>query len=98
MRQRSFQSSPELEPTKETTPKAKRYKVMLQDYFDKEWIDCGDESYWFDTEEEAIKRRDELNLKEFGTTTPSYDHYGVMEMSTKHRGHEIKCPATFGRS
>ena len=50
------------------------------------------------TEEEAIKRRDELNLKEFGTTTPSYDHYGVMEMSTKHRGHEIKCPATFGRS
>ena len=83
--------------TKKTKPRPVKitYKVMLRDYFENEWADCGTEGYVFDIKEDAIKRRDELNLREFKTTTPSFDHYCVVEMTSKHKGQEIDCPATF---
>lgn len=71
------------------------YKVMLIDYFEGEWITLGKEGYDFDDKNLAIQKRDEWNLREFKTTTPPYDHYGVIEMKNSVRGHEIDCPATF---
>ena len=71
------------------------YKVMLRDYFENEWIDCGDTGYVFEEKDKAIEKRDKCNLREFKTTTPPYDHYCVVEMKNGVHGDEIDCPATF---
>lgn len=84
-----------IKPTKKTPSPKVTYKVMLRDYFEGEWADLGKEDYTFEEKGEALKRRDELNLREFKTVTPSYDHYGVVEMTGKEMGKEIECPATF---
>lgn len=86
---REFNEQTEPEPPKIT------YKVFLRDYFENEWIDCGDEGYVFTDKNLAIQKRDKCNQREFKTTTPPYDHYGVIEMKNGARGHEIDCPATF---
>lgn len=85
----------EKEPTKETQPVTiKKYKIMLQDYFEHTWVECcGHDQFEFDLEEEALAKRDELNLKEFGTTHPRDDHYGVIKMRPDGSGGpEILCP------
>lgn len=94
MKYESHESAPEREPSKETQPLKIIYKVMLIDYFESEWIDLGKE-YDFENKDLAIQKRDKCNLREFKSITPSYDHYGVIEMKNGVRDHEIDCPATF---
>jgi hypothetical protein len=70
----------------------KPYRVMLYDSFDREWVEFG--AIEQDDVNAALKFRDEQNLKQFGSTNPSHDHWGVLAMQTNTRGSEIRCPSS----